>query len=334
MAAAKHNFITTPDGGKLSCYTLGSGPSLLVLHGTVCFALTHRELAEALSEHFTVHLASRRGRGHSTDYPPSVNEVVIEPADDEPPLAVGSKSYPRAYGRLFSHRVLAAEVEDLKALVQATAAEAILAVSSGALIAMHALLSAPTAALATVRRVILFEPPLLCQDVDTPCNVDGIKRFEQELAGGDLPNAMVTSMRVAQLGPGWIPRGVMRWLSSMMMAAQEREAEKKKAAGEDAGVCTMKGLAPLTRCDFAIVEAMVGDSKRLEALGRRAELLLLSGSRTPAYLAEAMRLLGERNPGATQVVIEGSGHELLCNKEMRGNPAKAVPAIKSFLGVD
>jgi len=330
-----HNFAITADGGKLSYYTFGSGPSLLILHGTVCFALSHRELAEALSDHFTVHLASRRGRGLSDGYPQSVLETPIEAANDEPPLKVGSRSYPRAYNSQFAQRVLAIEIEDLDTLVRATRAEAILGVSSGALVTIQALLSSPASSSVTeVKRVVIFEPPLVCEDVDTPCDVAGIKQFEEELAAGDLLNAMVTSMRVAQLGPGWIPRGVMRWLTSMMMGYQGKQSEKKKAAGEDEGACTMKALGPLTRYDFALVEAMVGDSRRLEGLSQRAKLLLLSGSRTPAYLAGAMQILGEMNPEAKRVVVEGVGHELLCGKEMRGSPAKAVPALKSFLGVE
>ena len=53
------NLAPTPDGGQLSYYTTGTGPSLLILHGSVTYALSHSELAVALSPYFTVHLASR-----------------------------------------------------------------------------------------------------------------------------------------------------------------------------------------------------------------------------------------------------------------------------------
>ncbi len=43
-----------------------------------------------------------------------------------------------------------------------------------------------------------------------------------------------------------------------------------------------------------------------------------------------MAALGELIPGATTVTVEGVGHELLCGAEMRGQPSKAIPAIRNF----
>ncbi len=69
-----HHFAKAPDGGQLSYYSIGSGPSILVLHGAMSYALSNEEMAVALSPHYTVHLVSRRGRGLSDPYPASVTE--------------------------------------------------------------------------------------------------------------------------------------------------------------------------------------------------------------------------------------------------------------------
>jgi hypothetical protein len=58
--------------------------------------------------------------------------------------------------------------------------------------------------------------------------------------------------------------------------------------------------------------------------------MLLSGGKSPAWIRRGTDILAEAMPGLKSVVVEGVGHELLCNAEMRGQPAKAVPALREF----
>ncbi len=338
-----HSFATAPDGGQLSYYTVGSGPHLLIIHGSVTYALSHDELAVALSPYYTVHLASRRGRGLSSAYPSSVLELPPHAPHPEatettpnptPPLEIGSATYARTYNPAFTSAVLATEVSDIATLVAATHAEYILAVSSGALITLQTLLQAPRPpALSTLRKAVVLEPPVFFTDHATPCRLADLPRFERELVAGDKAGAAVTAMRMIELGPGWIPRWLMRGLTGVMFRGQERDVAKRRAmpGGEDRGVCTMAGLTDLLRYDFAVVEGMVGASERYGALGSGGvEIMLLSGGKSPVWIKEGTKTLANAMPGVKSVVVEDVGHELVCNAEMRGQPSKAVPALREF----
>jgi pimeloyl-ACP methyl ester carboxylesterase len=327
-----HNFVSAPDGTNLSYYTIGIGPSVLILHGSASFALTHRELAIALSPHYTVYIASRRGRGLSGGYPASVTGLrVLNNGEKPATTTVGGNTYVRSYTPEFTAAVLAIEAEDLNALIAATKAEYLICVSSGALITLHTLFSSSSdRPIHTLKRIIIFEPPAFFSDHSTTSDLSGVRRFEEERLAGDDAAAMVTAMRVVQLGPGWIPRWLMRHLAGMMMRSQDKDIEKRRAAGEeDQGVATMRGLGDLIRYDFAVAEGMMGDSKAFAALGEGVgkRIVLLGGSRSPEYLKQATEILALAIPGAKRVVINGVGHEVLCGAEMRGRPENAVPAI-------
>lgn len=53
------------DGTKISYLTMGRGPSVIVIPGTLSMAADYAAFARALAEHFTVHTIERRGRGES-----------------------------------------------------------------------------------------------------------------------------------------------------------------------------------------------------------------------------------------------------------------------------
>ncbi|KAG7293509.1 hypothetical protein NEMBOFW57_003561 [Staphylotrichum longicolle] len=338
-----HSFAVAPDGGKLSYYTMGAGPALLVLHGAVTYALLHEELAVALSPYYTVHLVSRRGRDtpNTAQGQPEATETTPPPLNLSAPLRLGPTTYSRTYNPAFTSAVLATEVSDLATLVAATHAEYILAVSSGALIALQMLLQTPRSPpLSSLRKVVLMEPPIFFTDHPTTCRLADLPRFERELTAGDKAGAAVTAMRMIELGPAWIPRWIMRGLTGLMFRGQEREVAKHKAlpGAEDRGVCTMAGLTDLLRYDFAVVEGMVGPAERYGVLGGAGEdgeegvveIMLLSGEKSPAWIRQGTNVLSKTIAGVKTVVVEGVGHELLCNAEMRGLPAKAVPALCEF----
>lgn len=67
---------TTPSGlrheilgvgrGHVSLYTRGSGPGVVLIHGSAVAARDYAPLVRALSKDFTVHIYDRRGRGRSS----------------------------------------------------------------------------------------------------------------------------------------------------------------------------------------------------------------------------------------------------------------------------
>ncbi len=206
-----HAFATAPDGGKLSYYVVGSGLYLLILHGSATYALLYSELAVALSLYYTVYLLLRRGRGLSSPFPLAVSELLTRCPDDSPPanatFQLGPKTYARTYNPEFTSAVIATEVSDVETLVEATRAEYILGVSSGGLVTLQALLQTPRSpTLSSLRKVVIMEPPAFFTDYPTSCCLDDLPCFERELGAGDTTGAAVTSMRVIELGPIWIPR--------------------------------------------------------------------------------------------------------------------------------
>jgi len=98
--------VTSRDGTTIGYRRFGSGPALILLHGSVSSGAHHVELARLLSDTFTVFVPDRRGRGFSGPYR----------TGDE----------------------LEQELEDVVALLDASGATFLWGLSSGACIALHA----------------------------------------------------------------------------------------------------------------------------------------------------------------------------------------------------
>ena len=177
---------TSADGTTIAYRSLGSGPGLVIVHGSMQSATSQLELAEALGDSHTVHLVDRRGRGLS-------GELPAEPST-------------------------ALEVADLRAVLEATDSHGVFGVSSGAIIAARAALVDPR-----IQRLGLFEPPLV---VRGSLSLDFVPRFEQERAAGDLVGQMVTGMLAAQMGAEFMlraPRSVLRFATRRMLIADDKK---------------------------------------------------------------------------------------------------------------
>src|ERR1700756_183873 len=61
----RKNSVKSGDGTEIGYYSLGSGPGLVVTHGSLRSAADYQILGECLAETFTVHIINRRGRGNS-----------------------------------------------------------------------------------------------------------------------------------------------------------------------------------------------------------------------------------------------------------------------------
>lgn len=65
-ATDTNHIALSKDGAKISYLTIGSGPSIIVIPGALSIAEGYVAFANALAEHFTVHIMQRRGRGLSS----------------------------------------------------------------------------------------------------------------------------------------------------------------------------------------------------------------------------------------------------------------------------
>jgi pimeloyl-ACP methyl ester carboxylesterase len=176
------------DGTTIGYRQLGSGPGIVLLHGSMQSAASHMQLANALADSFTVYLPDRRGRGESGPY-----------GDD--------------YG-------IAREVEDLAAVLAQTGARNVFGVSASGIVALQAALSLPD----RIDKVAVYEPALVPADSGL---TDWLPRFDAEMGRGDVGAAMVTSMIGFKLGPGVLkamPRGVLARLTETMMRSEDKKA--------------------------------------------------------------------------------------------------------------
>src|SRR5438876_6524665 len=168
------------------------------------------------------------------------------------------------------------DVQDMAALLAKTGAHDVMGVSSGAIIWLQAALTLPA-----IRKAVIFEPPL---PINGSLPTDFVQRYEREIAQGEVAAALVSAMKGTQMGPpifNIIPRGLLERLTTTMMASEE-----KKAGCDDV---TMRMRAPTLHYDFQLATEMEGALERLK--GIRAEVLLLGGSKSPAYLKAGLDAL-------------------------------------------
>jgi pimeloyl-ACP methyl ester carboxylesterase len=207
------------------------------------------------------------------------------------------------------------DVDDMDALLSKTGAHYVFGVSSGAIICLEAAVTLPT-----IQKAAIFEPPLM---PNGSAPTAWLTRFDIEMAQGRVAAAMITGMKGAEMGPPMLnlmPRWLLERLTTMMMASEEKKASR--------GDVTMRMLAPTLHYDFQLVNDTVGALESFRAL--RTEVLLLGGSKSPAYLKAAVAALEKVLPHATRVEFPGLGHEASGNADRRGQPERVARELRRF----
>jgi pimeloyl-ACP methyl ester carboxylesterase len=151
--------VRSRDGTEIAYARSGSGPSLLLVHGTTADHTRWGPVLPAFEEHFTVYAMDRRGRGGSGD--------------------AGGYAYQR-------------EVEDVLAILEVVGGPAdLLGHSFGAMCALDAALLAPN-----IRRLVIYEPATPgVSDVLVPAEL--LRRIEGMLASGDREGAVTVFLQEA-----------------------------------------------------------------------------------------------------------------------------------------
>lgn len=207
------------------------------------------------------------------------------------------------------------DVEDLNAVLAKTDAHYVAGISSGAIICLQAALT-----LGAIHKAAIFEPPLL---LNGPSAAAWLTRFDREIAQGRVASALITGMKGAQMGPPMLnlmPRWLLERLTTMMLASED-----KKAGRDDV---TMRMLAPTLHYDFRLVIDMEGALESFRTLS--AEVLLLGGSKSPAFLRSALDALEQLVPHVKRVEFPGLGHEASGNTDRRGQPARVAQELRRF----
>ena len=208
--------VTSTDGTPIGYLRVGRGPAVVVLHGSNESARSHTQLALALADAFTVYLPDRRGRGLSGP-----------------------------------HRLdhsMHTEVEDLQAVVAHSGAQKVFGVSVSALIALQAALATPA-----IRQVAAYEPALL---MDTSGRYTSwVRRFEEEMAHGQVADALITCMYGFDLAPP-----AFKILPRRLLVAATNAAMRKEDSHATPGTVTMRELAPTLRYEGRLVAEMAEPS--------------------------------------------------------------------------
>jgi len=206
------------------------------------------------------------------------------------------------------------EVEDLDALLTKTGAHNVFGVSSGGIICLQAALTLPA-----IHKAAIYEPPLFINGAPTAV----LARFDQEMAEGKVGAALITAMKGAQMGPpifNVMPHRLLELLTNMAM-----KGEDKKGSG---GYVPMRALAPALHYDFQLVVEMSDKLENFRAV--RVEVLLLGGSKSPAYLKASLDALEKVLPHVTRVEFPGLGHAASWNTDRGGQPEPVAQELRRF----
>jgi pimeloyl-ACP methyl ester carboxylesterase len=206
-------------------------------------------------------------------------------------------------------------VEDVEAILTKTGAHQVFGLSAGGVIMLQAALTLPA-----IHKAALFEPAMV---VNNALSLDFVARFDREIAEGKVAAALVTAMQGSQMGPpifNHIPRWLLERLTTWGMASEEKKAT--------ADAVTMRALAPTLHYDFHMLVEM---NDRLESFRAvQAEVLLLGGSKSPAYLKAALDALEKVLPHATRVEFPGLGHGASGNTDQHGQPERVAQELRRF----
>lgn len=117
-----------------------------------------------------------------------------------------------------------------------------------------------------------------------------------------------------------MPYWLLELLTNMMMASED-----KKAKGNDV---PMRMLAPTLHYDFQLVAESEGVLESFKAI--RAEVLLLGGSKSPAYLKVALDALKKVFPHAKRIEFPGLNHGASGNTNRGGQPDRVAQELRRF----
>lgn len=310
--------VTSRDGTVISYRRLGHGPGLIAVHGGMSAAQNLMKLAAALADSFTVYLPDRRGRGQSG-----------------PP------------GDRYS---IASECDDISALAQASGARNIFGHSSGAIIALQAALVLPV-----IDKAALYEPPL---SVNGSTPTGWAARYEREVAEGKLASAAITAARGTKTARPLLrftPRIALELPLNAALRMQDRTTGAGSPAGESPGRRTalvtllwplrkaaqrshagrrpaaalddvpFRELVPAQHYDTQLALDSEGTLRTFAATS--AEVLLLGGSKSPAYLKTSLSALAGVLPRVQRIEFPGYDHLAPDNS---GHPDRVARELRQF----
>lgn len=258
---------------------MGTGAGLIIVHGGMMYSQNLMELAKFLANNFTVYIPDRCGRGLSSSH---------------------------------DNYSLAAESEDIQAIVNKTGSQNAFGLSSGAIIVLQ------TAILnQTLKKIALFEPPIPTNGVAPAAWTDDYKiamskeNFGKAFIGivkGTADSSLMKSL------PGFITAPFMNIAI---------KAEANKVIKEDE--IPLKSLVTAMQYDIKTVNESQGIIDKCKTL--TIEILLLGGQKSQHYLKAALDALSLALPQAKRVELPDIGHLAADNS---GKPKIVAKELQKF----
>ncbi len=212
-----------------------------------------------------------------------------------------------------SHNI-ARDVEDIDAILTANDARCVFGLSSGAVITLEAARTLPR-----ISKAAVYEPPFYAHGIDHA----GIRRLGREIEHRQLGSALVTTLLTAETAPAalrLLPRRLAQALGFVVLSVEGRVN-----AGPDA----LRAMLPGIRYDFNVVGGADGTVDTFSTLDK--PVLLLTGTKSPAFLRQAIERLQALLPGAQCVDFDGLTHSGPWNTRRGGNPQLVAEALQEFL---
>lgn len=187
---------------------------------------------------------------------------------------------------------LAQACEDVDALLAKTDTHFVFGHSAGGLIALQAALTLPS-----LHKVAVYEPPLSVHD-SVPTS--WLKRYEREVAQGKYASAMITALKGLQINQLFtiLPRPVLLLLIMMLQRREQQTLQPNDVS--------MASLVPTGRLDLQLFHDMEDTLEHFA--GMRAEVLLMGGEKSPAYLRDALAALNQTLPHVKRIQYPGLDH--------------------------
>ncbi|HWA94883.1 MAG TPA: alpha/beta hydrolase [Terracidiphilus sp.] len=279
--------VTSNDGTAIGYSKFGEGPSLVLLHGSLSTSQHLLELGHALADGFTVYIPDRRGRGTS--------------------------------GPIGSGYCLEREVEDLTSLLFKSKARIVFGSGTGGLIVLQALM-----VYSGLRKAVLYEPPLDMDGSLMETLAPVMRRYERELAKGQMAEALTTVMK----GWGMLPNTMVSKLPRFLLARSFKQAMEQEKEDFTPSETALETLIPTQSYDYKLIVESKGmlESHRVA----HAEVLLLGGSKSPEILKRSLDRLEDVIPHAKRMEMKGMGH--MGPAGHNGEPEKVAEALREFFG--
>jgi pimeloyl-ACP methyl ester carboxylesterase len=206
---------------------------------------------------------------------------------------------------------IAKECADLAALMAKTGSQNVFGLSSGALISLQAALSLPA-----IRKMAIYEPPL---SVGGSSPTGWVPRYDREIAEGKLPAALVTVLKELQASP--VFSALPRWALVPLIGLALKSDDKLVKNGD----IPLRALIPTMHFDVQLVIETEGTLENFSSID--AEILLLGGSKSQAFLRIALDALSGVLRHAQRVELKGLDH---LGPDNKGNPEIVARELRRF----